>query len=74
MNAAALPTPRRELARRVAGGLVMTLYWDSYANDTSVEVAQRATGETLAFSVPRERALDGFYHPFAYLPMDGGET
>lgn len=71
MSAAALSTPRRELARRVSGGLEVTLYWDSYENSTSVEVWQRATGETLAFSVPRERALDGFYHPFAHFPTDG---
>lgn len=61
--------PRRELARRVSGGLVVTLYWRPDDQSTSVEIRQPATHETFAFAVPSEHALAGFYHPFAHLPL-----
>jgi hypothetical protein len=61
---------RRELARRLSGGIEDTLYW-SPDNSTSVEVSQPATEEALLFNVPRERALDAFYHPFSHLPAGG---
>ena len=59
--------PRRELARRISGGIEVTLYWSAGDNSTSVEVFQPASGETLLFTVAREHALDAFYHPFAHL-------
>lgn len=65
--------PRRELARRVSGGIAITLYWSAADDSTSIEVWQPDSGETLAFAVPPERALDAFYHPFAHLPLDVGE-
>jgi hypothetical protein len=61
--------PRRELASRVSGGMEITLYWWAGDNSTSVEVWQPDSGETLAFDVPPERALDAFYHPFAHLAL-----
>jgi hypothetical protein len=62
------PGARRELARRVSGGIEVTLYWSPEDNSTSIEVEERDSGElVLAFPVPRERALDAFYHPFAHL-------
>ena len=60
--------PRRELARRVNGGLEITLYWDARDNTTTIEVYHAETAETIAFPVPAERALDAFHHPFAHLP------
>ncbi len=74
MSAALLWDSRRELARRASGGLEVALYWDSDDNSTSVEVCQHASGETLAFAVARERALDAFYHPFAHLPAPFDEA
>jgi hypothetical protein len=68
MSAVAVFEPRRELARRVSGGLEVTLYWSADDNCTSVEVWQHASSETVAFVVARERAFDAFYHPFAHLP------
>ena len=62
---------RRELAHRVSGGIEVTLYWNVDDNTTSVEVFQDATGVTLCLSVPRERALDAFYHPFAHANIIG---
>jgi hypothetical protein len=58
---------RRELARRVNGGLEITLYWDARDNATTVEVHQASTAETIAFPVSADRALDAFHHPFAHL-------
>ena len=59
--------PRRELARRVSGGIEVTLYWSPDDNSTTVEVWQPASEETLLLAVPPGRALEAFYHPFAEL-------
>lgn len=59
--------PRRELARRVNGGLEITLYWDIRDNSTTIEVYHADTAETIAFPVSGDRALDAFHHPFAHL-------
>jgi hypothetical protein len=67
-NSPALARPRRELARRVSGGMEITLYWSAHDDSTSIEVWQPASGETLLFTVAGEHALDAFYHPFAQLP------
>ena len=66
--------PRRELARRVSGGMEIALYWSAADNSTSIEVWQPDSGETLAFAVPPERALDAFYHPFAHLALTSGAS
>ena len=58
---------RRELARRVNGGIEVALYWSPLDNSTTVEVWQTTSGETLVFAVAPERALEAFYHPFAQL-------
>lgn len=58
---------RRELAHRSSGGIGVTLYWNADDNSTSVDVFHAATEQTLHFAVPREIALDAFYHPFAHL-------
>jgi hypothetical protein len=60
---------RRELARRVNGGIEVTLYWNTDDNSTSVEIWQPATEETLLFTVAKEQALEAFHHPFAHLPI-----
>ena len=68
MNIASLNgVARQELARRVAGGLEITLYWEAHDNTTSIEVHQKGTAETIAFPVASDRALDAFHHPFAHL-------
>ena len=59
---------RRELARRISGGVEVALYWSADDNTTSIEVWQAETGETVLFAVASEHALDAFYHPFAHLP------
>jgi hypothetical protein len=64
---------RRELARRVTGGIEVALYWSPLENSTTVEVCEVASEETLVFAVTPDRALEAFYHPFAQLaaPLDG---
>ena len=57
-----------ELAYRVSSGMEIRLYWNADEDSTSVEVWQPASGELLILEVPRERALEAFYHPFADLP------
>lgn len=64
--------PLRELARRISGGMEITLYWSPADNSTRIEVWQPDSGETLAFSVPPEHALDAFHHPFAHLTLTFG--
>jgi hypothetical protein len=64
---AASHTARRELALRVNGGIVITLFWDPRDNSTSIELHHMATDETISFRVPPGRALEAFHHPFAHL-------
>jgi hypothetical protein len=59
--------PRRELARRISGGIEVALFWNPRDDSTSVEVCAAAAEETIVFAVPPERALEAFYHPFAQL-------
>jgi hypothetical protein len=73
MNPATNCHPHRELARRVSGGLEIALYWCPIDDSTSLEVWQPASAERFAFLVPREQALDVFYHPFAHFPIATGE-
>ena len=69
MSAAAIPQTRRELARRIGGGLEVTLYWSPSDNSTSIEVVHPASSEAISFAVARELALDAFHHPFAHFPI-----
>jgi hypothetical protein len=63
---------RRELARRVSGGIEVALYWSPLDNGTTVEIWDAGSDETIAFAVAPDRALEAFYHPFAQLtvPLD----
>jgi hypothetical protein len=59
---------RRELARRLSGGIEVTLYWSERDDTTSVELWHAASEERLVFEVAHEHALEAFYHPFVHLP------
>jgi hypothetical protein len=72
MSAATSGHARRELARRSSGGIEVALYWCSTDDRTSIALRQTDSGESLVFSVPRDRALDAFHHPFAHLPRRYG--
>ena len=66
MSAKACSKSPRELAAREGDGLAVVLLWDPCADAVSVAVEDGRTGEHFEFSVDRRRALDAFYHPFAY--------
>jgi hypothetical protein len=56
----------RELAARESDGLHVLLLWHPRANALTVEVEDARIGDGFQFAVEPERALDAFYHPFAY--------
>ena len=55
---------RRELARRVSTGTVITLWWDGQTADVAISVYDRC-GDEFQLVVPGHRALQAFYHPYA---------
>ena len=55
----------RELAARADDGVHVRLLWDPREDAVTVSVEDREA-RTFPFSVARDRALDAFYHPFAY--------
>jgi hypothetical protein len=58
--------PARELAARVNDGIHVLLLWHPASDAVTVSVADERTGEQFEMPVRRDRALDAFYHPFAY--------
>jgi ABC-type phosphate transport system ATPase subunit len=56
----------RELASREADGLHVQLLWNPVADEVSVAVDDLRAGQRFDLPVARKRALDAFYHPFAY--------
>jgi hypothetical protein len=60
-------TPRtRELAARVSDGLVVLLLWHPDDNALTVSVEDSRLGDRFHLAVAHDRALDAFYHPYAY--------
>ena len=59
-------TQTRELATRENDGLAVVLLWHPCEDALTVAVADERTGDRFRFEVDRTRALDAFYHPFAY--------
>jgi hypothetical protein len=55
-----------ELANRRNGGVEVWLFWRRGDDELTLSVADEKTGEAFELPVARERALDAFYHPFAY--------
>jgi hypothetical protein len=65
------------LADRGAHGISVRLFWDESAAagaDVVVEYEDRYEGVAYTFHPPRDRALDVFYHPNAYLPRECGQS
>jgi hypothetical protein len=56
----------RELARRENDGYTVALFWHPRTDAITVTVENSRTGELLEIDVERHKALDAFYHPFAY--------
>jgi hypothetical protein len=57
MRAPTISNPGREVARRVSGGIKITLYWNADDNTTNIEIRQPETEETLSFG---DGSWDGF--------------
>ncbi len=66
MNADAVRENTRELAARHDDGLAVILLWYPREDAVTISVADDRTGDRFEIAVDRERALDAFYHPFAY--------
>jgi len=56
----------RELAARDNDGVRVLLLWHPRENTVTVSVEDARVGERFQLAVAPERALDAFYHPFAY--------
>jgi hypothetical protein len=67
-----LDTGRRELARRSADGIDVTLLWTRRTDTVSVVVRDSRTNDAFELILePTEDALDVFYHPYAYAAWRG---
>jgi hypothetical protein len=56
----------RELAARENDGLHVLLLWHPREDDLTVSVEDTRAGDRFQLVVASDRALDAFYHPFAY--------
>ena len=56
----------RELAARGNDGLHVLLLWHPREDELTVSVEDARAGDRFQLVVGRGRALDAFYHPFAY--------
>jgi hypothetical protein len=65
--------PRRELAHRMSNGIEVTLLWGPAKKEVVVEVVDHGAAHVFEITVPSERALDAFHHPYAYASLQGVE-
>ena len=56
----------RELAARDGDGISVRLLWHPRGNVLSVSVEDVRLGDRFQLAVAPDRALEAFYHPFAY--------
>ena len=56
----------RELAARESNGLHVVLLWHPREDALTVSVEDDRLGDGFQLAVAPDRALDAFYHPFAY--------
>jgi len=56
----------RELAARESDGIHVALLWHPGDNALTVSVEDARVGDRFQLAVAPDRALDTFYHPFAY--------
>jgi hypothetical protein len=56
----------RELAARESDGIHVALLWHPGENALTVSVEDERAGDRFRLAVTPDRALDAFYHPFAY--------
>ena len=56
----------RELAARDCDGIHVVLLWHPRENALTLSVKDTRVGDRFHLPVACDRALDAFYHPFAY--------
>jgi hypothetical protein len=56
----------RELAARESDGIHVVLSWHADEHSLTVSVEDARFGDRFQLAVAPDRALDAFYHPFAY--------
>ena len=56
----------RELAARESDGIHVLLLWQPDEDALTVAVEDARLGDRFQLAVAPDRALDAFYHPFAY--------
>ena len=59
-------TTTRELAARESDGISVRLLWHPHEDALTVSVEDARGGDRFQVAVAPDRALDTFYHPFAY--------
>jgi len=59
-------TQARELAARESDRIHVLLLWHPNENALTVSVEDARVGDRFQLAVAPDRALDAFYHPFAY--------
>ena len=59
-------TESRELAARESDGIHVLLLWHPDENALTVTVEDARVGDRFQLAVAPDRALDAFYHPYAY--------
>ena len=57
---------RIDLAHRQSDGIDVTLWWSREDGTVTVEVLHFETEAAFELKVEPDRALEAFYHPFAY--------
>ena len=60
----------RELARRSNGGIEVALFWDAVSGELTVCVADEPGDSYFELYPAPTRALECFYHPYAYAALD----
>jgi hypothetical protein len=67
-------TSARELAHRYADGVHVTLLWYPRTDRVVIEVFDEKNEKSFEFEAPAARALDAFWHPYAYAAFAGLEV
>jgi hypothetical protein len=60
------PSRTRELASRASDGISVLLLWHPDDDALTLTVEDASVGDRFQVAVAPDRALDAFYHPFAY--------
>ena len=62
-----MSAPARELAQRLSGTDEVLLLWHPESDRVELSVHDLATGAGFHLEVAPGRAIDAFYHPYAYV-------